>query len=98
MENSTIFFILLVVFGTIWYVIKTPSKAKEEVKDDNINRNIQAINKMGYLPEEDDELDGFEQVERPTVHLKPGEVFKERYERLKKAGYYNDHPAKSLID
>lgn len=98
MENSTIFFILLAVFGIIWYVIKTPSKIKEEVKDDNINRNIQSINKMGYLPEEDDELDGFEQAERPTVHLKPGEVFKERYERLKKAGYYvNDH-VQSVID
>ncbi|MFZ2965619.1 MAG: hypothetical protein WA079_01465 [Leuconostoc falkenbergense] len=98
MENSTIFFILLVVFGTIWFVIKTPSKVKEEVKEDNINRNIQTINKMGYLPEEDDELDGFEQVERPAVNLKPGEEFKERYERLKKAGYYvNDH-VKSVID
>ena len=98
MENSIIFIILLVVFGTIWYVIKTPFEIKEEVKDDNINRNIQSINRMGYRPEEDDEITGYEQAERPTAHLKPDEVFKERYERLKKAGYYvNDH-VKSVID
>ena len=104
MENSTIFFILLVVFGTIWYVIKTPSKTKEEVKDDNINRNIQTINKMGYIPEEDDEITGYEltekphveihehKFERPVVHLKPNTGINERFDRLNKDGYHvNDH-------
>lgn len=63
-----IFISLVIILGVIWYVIKTPEKVVK--KENNITNNIQSINRMGYRPEEDDEITGYEHAEKPYIEKK----------------------------
>jgi len=76
-------FTLLVAFGVIWSIIKTTPNLDDNIKETNININIQKINKIGYNPEEDDEITGYEYAEKPHVE--------------KNGGYINEH-LKSVIN
>lgn len=62
-----IFISLVIILGVIWYVIKTPEKVVK--KENNITNNIQSINRMGYRPEEDDEITGYEYAEKPYIEI-----------------------------
>lgn len=63
---QSLWIVVVLFLGIIWYIIKTPEKNVEE-KEKNITNNIQSINRMGYRPEEDDEITGYEQAEKPYV-------------------------------
>lgn len=58
------------VVGVVAYIIKTAPELDENgypVKDNSIHHNIQSMNRMGYHPEEDDEITGYEYAEKPHI-------------------------------
>lgn len=67
---------LIFGLGIFWYILKIPNSSKK-VKNNTIDLNIQSINKMGYRPEEDDEITGYELAEKPYIE--------------KSGGYINEH-------
>jgi hypothetical protein len=98
--NSTLLSILWIVIaialGIVSYMLKTTSELdeNENIKDNSIHQNIQSINRMGYKPEEDDELDGFHNAEKP--HIQQGSYINEHMKSVIDKTQYRNHFVKTL--